>query len=198
MKRKQIILAVALSLLVSFNVFALIDEGKTQEQEMMEAFMKYSTPDKNHEVFKKNEGKWNTEVKMWMTPDSKPIISHGTSEMKVILGGRYLKMVYRSSMMGQPFEGIQIMGYDRFQNKYVTFWIDNMSTAFFLTSGNLDESGKIMTETGIWPDPMTGGTVTIRAVTTCINEDKFIYEMYQTGQDGKEFKVMESVSTRKK
>jgi len=101
-------------------------------------------------------------------------------------------------MMEQPFKGIQIVGYDNFKKKYVTFWIDNSSTPFFLTSGNFDESGKVLTETGAWPDFMTGGTSEVRMVTKIVSDDKIVYEMYMIGPDGKEFKTMENTSNRKK
>lgn len=55
-----------------------------------------------------------------------------------------------------------------------------------------------MTETGDWPNPMTGGTVKVRAVTKIISNDEFVYEMFMTGADGKEFKNLENRAIRKK
>jgi hypothetical protein len=71
-----------------------------------------------------------------------------------ILGGRFIMMKYSGTMMGQPFEGIQIVGYDNMQGKYLTFWIDNSSTAFFLLSGTYDAAKKTWTDSGRWADPM--------------------------------------------
>jgi hypothetical protein len=55
-----------------------------------------------------------------------------------------------------------------------------------------------MTETGVWPDPMTGGTITVRGVTKRVGSDEFTYELYMAGPDGKEFKSLENVAVRKK
>jgi hypothetical protein len=155
-------------------------------------------PDENHEFLKKFVGTWEVESKMWIKPGTEPSISNLTSEAKMILGGRYLYSVFKGTMMGQPFKGIQIVGYDKFEKKYRTFWIDNSSTPFFLTSGSLDETGKVLTEKGAWPDFMTGGTSKVKAVTKVVSDDKIVYEMYMIGPDGKEFKSMENTSTRKK
>jgi hypothetical protein len=195
---KALALAATFILLISSSVVAVAQETKTEDQKMMEAYMKYAMPDENHEFLKKFAGTWDVESKMWIKPGTEPSVSNLTSEGKMILGGRYLYFVFTGTMMGQPFKGIQIVGYDKFEKKYRTFWIDNTSTPFFLTSGNLDESGKVLTEKGTWPDFMTGGTSKVKAVTKVVSDDKIIYEMYMIGPDGKEFKSMENTSTRKK
>ena len=116
----------------------------------------------------------------------------------MILGGRFLKMDYKGTMFGQPFEGVQIIGFDNMKKKYISFWIDNTSTAFFLLEGTRDESSKTTTETGLWPDPMTGGTMKVKGITKMISPDEFSYEMYMIGPDGKEFKSLENRAVRKK
>jgi len=195
---KALALAATFVLLISSSVAAVAQETKTEEQMMEEAYMKYAMPDKNHEFLKKFAGTWEVESKMWIKPGTEPSVSNLTSEGKMILGGRYLYFVFKGTMMGQPFKGIQIVGYDKFEKKYRTFWIDNSSTPFFLTSGNLDESGKVLTETGTWPDFMTSGTSKVKMVTKIVSDDKIIYEMYMIAPDGTEFKSMENTSTRKK
>jgi hypothetical protein len=197
-QNKALALAATLVLLISSSVVAVAQETKTEEQKMMEAYMKYAMPDENHEFLKKFAGTWEVESKMWIKPGTEPSVSNLTSEGKMILGGRYLYFVFKGTMMGQPFKGIQIVGYDKFEKKYRTFWIDNTSTPFFLSSGNLDESGKVLTETALWPDFRMGGTSKVKMVTKIVSDDKIIYEMYMIAPDGTEFKSMENTSTRKK
>jgi hypothetical protein len=89
------------------------------------------------------------------------------------------------------------IGFDNIQKKYVTFWIDNSSTAFFLLSGTYDAAKNAWTDTGQWADPM-GGTTPVRSVTRIVGPDEYIYEMYMGMPDGKEFKSLENHCTRKK
>jgi len=163
----------------------------------MEAYMKAGAVIENHEFFKKYPGKWDAETTMWTFPGEPPSTSKNTYDASLILGGRFLKMEFKGMMMGQPFEGLQIIGYDNLQQKYITLWIDNTSTAFFQTAGTRDAAKNTITETGVWPEPM-GGTSKVRAVTRWIGPDEFVYEMYMIGADGKEFKNMENRCIRKK
>jgi len=55
-----------------------------------------------------------------------------------------------------------------------------------------------MNETGLWPDPMNGEKIKVRAITRFISQDEFIYELYMVGPDTKEFKTLENRATRKK
>jgi hypothetical protein len=166
------------------------------QQQMMDQMMKYSTPVKEHEYLKKYVGAWDVEVKSWTQPGAAPTVEKAKMKGEVIFGGRYVKCGFDGTMMGQPFNGLQVIGYDLYQKKYVTFWIDSMSTHFSLTSGTIDPMGKALTETGIWPDAMTAGTRKVKIVTTWLADGKFRYDMFMVGPDGKEAKTMEIVYTR--
>jgi hypothetical protein len=191
-------LAVVLTLVAPLSIFAVEQEAKTQEQQKMEAYMKYAMPNENHKYFEQFVGTWEVKSKMWFQPGSEPTVTTVTAEGKMILGGRYLHLAFEGPMMGQLFKGIQITGYDNFINEYRTFWIDNMGTSFYETSGTLDESGKIMTQTGVWPGMAPGEKQKVKMVTKPISKDKFIFEMYMILPDGSEFKSIENISTRKK
>jgi hypothetical protein len=174
-------------------------EMSAQEKQMMEMTMKYGTPGKNHELLKKFVGDWTADMKMWSQPGAEPMTSSGTIKNELIFDGRFVKCKFESTMMGMKFSGLEIIGYDLFKKKYATFWIDNMSTAFAFFSGTLDASGKVLTETGEYPDPMTDGKTTqkVKNVTTFMEDGKFKFEMFMVMPDGKEVKNMEFTATRK-
>jgi hypothetical protein len=171
-----------------------------QEKKMMEMMMKYGTPGKQHELLKKYVGEWDVETTAWPTPGAEPVKGKGMAKNTLLFDGRYVKSGFEGAMMGMNFKGMEVIGYDLFQNKYVTFWVDNMSTAFMLTTGTLDASGKVLTDTGEYPDPMTEGKTTqkVRNVTTFLADGKYKYEMFMIGSDGKETKSFEFIATRKK
>ena len=54
----------------------------------------------------------------------------GTMKNELIFDGRYVKCTFDAMMGGMNDMGLEIIGYDLFKNKYVTFWIDNWSTGF--------------------------------------------------------------------
>src|SRR5688572_3707115 len=61
-----------------------------KKQEKMKAFMQYSTPGDAHKKLGQLAGKWKYTSKWWETAESKPEESKGTSDMKMIMGGRFL------------------------------------------------------------------------------------------------------------
>ena len=164
---------------------------------MMEKWKEFSTPNENHKVLDTLVGEWDYTIKMWMSPDAKPEESKGTSEIKSIMGGRFIEHSAEGTSMGQPFEGMGIMGYDNEKKQYQSVWIDNMGTGIMTGSGNYDPNTKTLTDQGQFSCPAEGEK-SYRAVLKMINKDNFTYEWYMTGQDGKEFRAMEIVYTRKK
>jgi len=198
MKRITLLL-VTLGLILSFSTVTLVaGEQEMDEKKMMEMWTKYSTPGDAHKYLEFFAGHWQAEIKSWMEPGAPLVVSKGESKGKMILGGRYLEMWHKGTMMGQPFEGIEITGYDNFKKLFLSFWIDTMGTGFYLTEGKLDKSGKVRTEKGLWDDLMTGGKSKVKLVYTIVDKDTHTMEMYMGMPDGKEFKNMVIKYTRKK
>ncbi len=178
------------------------EEGKAamdpQMQAMMAAMEKYSTPGPEHQLLLQGVGTWDVASKMWMDPAGEPLTSKGVSVQRAILGGRYIQYDFEGDMMGMPFSGYGISGYDRYNQKYLSLWLDTMGTGFYLTEGTCDEAGKVCTETGVWDDCTTGQKMNVKNVFTHLDADKFTMEMYTVLPDGKETKMMELVYTRRK
>ncbi len=176
---------------------ASAQEVASDQQKAMEEYAKLMATNENHVYMRNFTGEWNVTTTSWMQPGAPPSKNSGTSKGELVLGGRYLMMKYEGLMFGRPFEGIQIIGYDNQQRKYVSFWIDNMGTAFYFTTGTREAGANTIDETGVWPDPM-GGSSKVRSVTRLMSPDEFTYELYMVGSDGGEFKSLENRVTRKK
>ncbi|NIM57972.1 MAG: DUF1579 domain-containing protein [Candidatus Aminicenantes bacterium] len=197
MKSRKLMVTLATSFIL-FSASYNWTQQSPDEKTMMENWMKYATPGKPHQFLAMQEGEWEVVVKMWMRPGASPNESKGMAHGKMILGGRYLQMQHHGMMMGMHFEGITIGAYDNHLMTFISIWIDNMGTGFFQSMGSLDNTGKILTEIGEMFDPMTGNNLKMRTVTTYSSNEKFIKVMYHTMPDGKEFKSMEMVYTRKR
>lgn len=166
--------------------------------EVMKAWQAASTPGKEHERMAKMAGTWTAKVKAWMEPGKPPEETDGTSEMKMVLGGRFLQQTHSGTMMGQPFEGIGYTGYDNYKKRYVATWMDNAGTMILVMSGNYDKGGKTLTLTGTMDDMIARKPVTVRSVTHDVDADHQTFEMWMPGPDGKPMKMMEIAYTRKK
>ena len=165
-------------------------------QAMMEMYQKLATPSEPHKLFATLAGSWTTTTKEWMEPGKPPTEAAGSVEMKMLLDGRYLQQEFNSEMMGQPYTGMGITGYDNLRKKYVSIWLDTMSTAPFMMEGTGSDDGKTITLKGQHAEP-GGGHMTHRAVWKIVDSNTQTFDMWGTEHGGKEMKVMEIVYTRK-
>lgn len=176
------------------------EQQSKEEQEMMKKWMDFSTPGPNHKYLEFFAGEWDAVGKLWMKPGDAPVDSKQEMKAKMLMGGRYLKYSIKGNYMGMPFDGMSITGYDNFEKKFISIWIDNWGTGIYMTEGTLDAAGKIRTETGVWNDILSGGTNNVKMVYKTVDNDTVFYEMYMSGgiYGEKEFKSMEITYTRKK
>jgi hypothetical protein len=171
-------------------------ETKMDMQAMMEVYKKVAAPGEPHKLFASLEGSWTTRTKSWMEPDKPPTEMTGACEQKSLLGGRYLQQIYTGDMMGETFTGINILGYDNHTKKYVSVWLDSMSTGIYYFEGTASADGRTITQESSYDDPVKGPT-TWRSVTRIRDDNTLEYEMYLTPKGGKEEKMMEMTVSRK-
>jgi len=172
-------------------------EGKMDMQAMMEVYKKLAIPGAPHKTLARLAGTWITKTRAWMEPDKPPVEGTGTCEQKTLFDGRYLQQEYTGEMMGSPFTGINVLGYDNCTRKYVSTWIDSMSTGIYYFEGTASADGKTITQESSYDDPVRGPTVW-RSVTRIVDDNTLEYEMYLTPKGGKEAKMMEMTVTRKR
>jgi hypothetical protein len=168
-----------------------------QTKAMMEEMAKYAAPGPEHAVLASMAGKWKTVSKSWMGP-GEPFVSEGTAEGEMVMGGRYLILKSSGVMMGQPFEGMELMGYDRKTKEFVAYWVDNMGTAIYpMNQGTYDAATKTVTLKAEWPMPGEAKPVPYKLATKSVDADTQVFTMIAM-RDGKEMTEMEITYTRVK
>ncbi len=165
-------------------------------QAMMELWKQAATPGEPHKLFATLTGSWTTQTKEWMEPGKPPMESAGTAEIKMVLDGRFLYQEFNGQMMGQPYHGLGMDGYDNITKKYVTAWFDTMGTGIFFMEGTASSDGKTITLRGSHPEP-GGGKMSHRAIWKLIDHNTQQFDMYGAHHGHKETKMMEIVYTRK-
>jgi len=167
------------------------------EAAMMAEMNKMGAPGPEHKMLEAQVGKWKTVSKSWMGP-GEPDVSDGTAEYELILGGRFLLSRFHGKMMGQPFEGFSLMGYDRMAKSYNGYWTDTMSTAVYpMLKGTWDDAAKTLNFNVEWPNPMGAGTMPYRLVTKFSGADAMTFTLSMT-HEGKEMPMTEVSYTRMK
>jgi len=165
-------------------------EAPGMDPAMMEAMMKAATPGEHHALLAKMAGHYKAECTMRMGPDAPEITSKGEEHSEMVFDGRYLKSDFTGDMMGKPFHGMALVGYDNTKQKYVSIWVDDMSTSPMVSEGTADKTGKVVTYQGEMECPGMEGKMSYRNVITIVDHDHYTMEMFQKAPDGKEFTGM--------
>lgn len=161
-----------------------------EEQAMMEAYEKMGRVGEQHQMLAGLVGKWSYENTMWMDPSAPPQVSTGTMESRSLWDGRYIESFFTGDFNGQPFKGESVLGYDNLKGKYVSTWIDSMSTGIFIAWGEHDAASKTTTYRGEMDDPMQPGkTIPVREVFRWVDADHYTFEWFET-HEGKENRTM--------
>jgi hypothetical protein len=200
-KHAHVLALAAAALLASGALAAPAADEKKPEMtaEMkaeMDAYMKAATPGPAHKLLAEAVGIYDLSLKSWPAPGEPPMEEKGTATRKMTLGGRVLVEDVTSSVMGMPFTGLGMHGYDNVTGKHWSTWNDSMGTGLMVSEGTCDEKGTC-TFTGSWNDPVKKSPITARMTTRWTSATTQVFEMYTPGPDGKEMKMMEITYTKK-
>lgn len=180
-------------------------------QKMMEGMKKWVAsikPGKQHEPLNQFAGTWETVTRMWMAgPNSPPAESKGVSEVKWVLGKRFLLEEHKGEMLMPdetgaikqiPYEGIGMWGYDKVRNMYVGTWASTAGTNLQVMSGTADPAGKLFRFFGEMDEPMLDiyGRI-VKYENKIVSEDTHILTIYDLAA-ADDYKVVEITYTRKK
>lgn len=169
--------------------------SRSQNNDDMKAMMAAASPGETHKMLAKSAGNWTATLTMWMQPGAPPTTATASATNEVIMDGRYLRQKATGNVMGMPFQGEGITGYDNVKKQFVNSWVDNMGTGIMTMSGTWDAATKSIVYTGSMADPMTGKDTPFREVWKFVDDNHQVMEMYYSA-DGKEFKSMEIKYTR--
>lgn len=186
---------------ISVIVALFLPEQQTIAQDsaaMMQAWQNFMTPGEHHKRLAKEAGTWEVDMSSWMAPDQPPIKSKGKYTVTMLMNGLYQQGSFSGNVMGMPFMGQSLTGYDNAKKAYVLTWIDNFGSGIIYMTGSYNEKDKTMSFNGTQTDPMTGNNTSIREEIKYHNNDHFTIAMFGPGMDGKEMKVMEAEYKRKK
>ncbi len=160
--------------------------------------MRLAQPGEQHAMLQEMVGEWETESELNFPGMPEAMTMRGHSTVKPLLGGRYVMEELHGSMMGMPFEGINIIGYDNSRQEFVSTWMDNSSTWPITSSGHYDEGTKALTLTGTMRDAANLEGRPFRSVSKTLDADHMVMTMYDTVPPQGEVLVMTMHYTRKK
>ena len=148
-------------------------------------------PGPEHLELKRLVGDWTAEIKASGSE------SKGTATYRLECGGLWLISDFQADFGGMKFQGRGFDGYDPQKKKYVSSWVDSMSTRPLNMEGEMDKATKTLTMIGEGPGP-DGKPVKFKSVSRQPDADHLNFKMYMVGPDGKDVEMLAIDYTRKK
>ncbi len=149
-------------------------------EDMMAAMAKLGQPGPQHKDLGKMVGNWTAKTSFVMGPDAPPMEGSGSMSVEWVLGGRFIKSSFKMDFMGQPFEGLSYMGYDNAHQRYVSTWMDTMTTNIMYMTGDKEEEQMVMQGTATTPM----GDNPMKIVSEWTGDDTMTDKFYDQMPDG--------------
>lgn len=131
----------------------------------------FAKPGPEHDILKKMVGKWD------LTMKAGGMESKGNVAYKMDLGGLWLVGNLEADFGGMKFQGKGLDTYDAKKKKYVSVWVDSMSTFPMVMEGTYDKEKKTMTMSGDGPGH-EGKLVKWKSVSVMTDDDTVNFSMY--------------------
>ena len=194
--RTLLLAAAAVTLPLAAAASAEDSAPNAAQQAAMQAWQRAAAVGPQHRQLQWFKGRWKEHVQIWMQPGRPPQIEQGVAEVRPVLGGRFMEMRHRGHFMGKPMQGLGYSGYDNLSGRYTGIWMDDGSTAIFVSHGDYDAASKTWTYHGQMQDPLQPGTtIPVREVVRITGPRSYVFEWYET-RAGRENKAMQIDYTR--
>ena len=169
--------AVGLAGVLALSVNALQTTGQDKKPPAAQeaSAMKPVQPTAEHKQLQKWVGTWDATCTM------NGQTSKGTFTCKP-LGPLWVVGDYKGEMMGTPFEGHCIDGYDPATKQFSTVWIDSMGASPSIGTGTMDAASKKLRMS--LECSLDGKPVTHTSVTEWKDDDTVLMTMTGPGPDG--------------
>jgi hypothetical protein len=165
------------------------------KQEMMKKVEAAGTPGSAHKALQSLEGNWKAEVKCWMDPAGAPDVTSGSAKASLTFNGRFLEEEFHGQMMGKPFTGKTLLGFDNIKQTFNSVWMSDNQTSMFISEGKADGGNKVITLEGKANCPASGRRdIPMKTVLRIVNPNQHVFEMYD-GSKGNA-KTMEIIYNR--
>lgn len=171
-------------------------EDQAASTELMKKWLEFAAPGAHHKKLEPLVGKWDYRQTLWMGPDSPPTENSGTTEVRWIMGQRFVQIQSTGKFLDKDFQSMWLLGFDNLKKKYVSCYIDNLGSGLYPAEGGAGPGDRGIILVGRMDDWFTGEhdrgfTYAIRS----LSEDKWTFKMTDLTSGAK---AMEVVYTRRK
>ena len=136
-------------------------------------------------------GTWLGLTRTWLDPSMPPDEGQTVARVEAILGGRFVRMEYRGTVMTRSHAGQMLIGYDSDTGRFTAAWVDSfhMATGIMTMTGERRPDGAISL---LGSYPAGGQQWGWRTVIRCSDAGQLVLESWNIAPDGGEHPAIES------
>lgn len=131
-------------------------------------------PGKEHDALKAFLGVWDAEIEAFGAKNA------GVETVTAGGGGFFIVTDFKGEMMGAPYHGHGVTGFDSAKKKYVGIWADS-SGGCAVIEGPASPDGKVFTSWSEGADPQTGKSVRFKHVARLVDAKSRTYTITVDG-----------------
>ena len=143
-------------------------------------------------------GSWKAKIKLYDGENDKnPAVIDGTTERKWVVGGRYLQEISENPTDKGVFIGTGYWGFNRVTAMYEFLWMSTEAVGMSLEYGRFDPTANVLRTSGGSVEPASGFYIQSRSELKIESPDSHTMVVYETEEDGREYKSVEITWTKK-
>jgi hypothetical protein len=163
----------------------------------MQAMLQANAPSPAHGLLAARAGRYTTVLRFRMGADGPVQESTGTATLTSICSGRFLLEEDAGTLMGEPFTGERLYGYNNGTKQYEASWAHTGSTAILGLTGTSEDGGVTIEWSGSYIDPAEGKQA-LRATWRQLDDDHFVIEVSGADPQAPHFSVLATTYSRLK
>jgi hypothetical protein len=165
-------------------------------QSMLAMAVERAKPGPEHKLLESLAGSWRQEVS-FSVPGFPALRHGGTTNSRLILGGRFLECDSAGAGPARAFEAVTIYGYDTRKKQYFAVGMDTTGSYYIHPFGRYDAATKSLILEGDEIDETGSGTFHYRWIVRIEGADRHVIEVIFEFPGREPMRIMEIVHTRK-
>ncbi len=131
-------------------------DALADSKELMKKWLDFAAPGAHHKKLDPLVGKWDYRQTLWTGPDSPPTENSGTTEVRWIMGQRFVQMESTGKFLDKDFHSMWLLGFDNLKKKYVSCYVDNLGSGLYPAEGGAGPADRGIILVGQMDDWFTG------------------------------------------